>query len=283
MKQMRIGIVGLGLIGGSLAKAVKARTEHLVIGFEIDADVLRRAQEEGAIDEAGADPALRTLDLLLVALYPGETVAYVREKAACLRPGCTVIDLCGVKGAVCGALGPYCAERGLVFLGGHPMAGREFSGYGAAQAGLFEGASMLLVPNEAGSARQAEAWAPFFRALGFGQVVLTSAENHDRMIAFTSQLAHVVSNAYVKSPEAEKHDGYSAGSYKDLTRVARLNEGMWSELFLCNREALLDELNGIIAHLGEYRDALENKDGTALKRLLKEGSDRKKRIDRAGE
>lgn len=283
MEQMRIGIVGLGLIGGSMAKAIKANTKHIVIGYEIDCEVLHRAQEEGAIDYEGNDDLLQTLDLLLVALYPGQTVEFIRAKADWIRPGCTVIDLCGVKEYVCKELGPFCAERGLVFLGGHPMAGREFSGYDAAQAGLFQGASMLLVPTEAGSARQAEAFKPFFRSLGFEKVVVTTAENHDRMIAFTSQLAHVVSNAYVKSPEAEKHDGYSAGSYKDLTRVARLNEGMWSELFLCNREALLDELNGIIGHLEEYRDALEKGDRDGLQRLLKAGSDRKKRIDRDGE
>lgn len=280
MEQMRIGIVGLGLIGGSMAKAIKANTKHIVIGYEIDDETLRRAQQEGAVDCAGDERLLSTLDLLLVALYPGQTVNFIHAKAEWIRPGCTVIDLCGVKGYVCKELGPFCAERRLVFLGGHPMAGREFSGYDAAQAGLFQGASMLLVPTEAGSARHAEAVEPFFHSLGFEKVVVTTAENHDRMIAFTSQLAHVVSNAYVKSPEAEKHDGYSAGSYKDLTRVARLNEGMWSELFLCNREALLDELNGIIRHLEEYREALEKGDRDGLQRLLKAGSDRKKRIDR---
>lgn len=160
------------------------------------------------------------------------------------------------------------------------MAGREFSGYGAAQAELFQGASMLLVPSEAGDAAEAEDLAPFFRQLGFAKIVITTAENHDKMIAFTSQLAHVVSNAYVKSPEAEKHDGYSAGSYKDLTRVARLNEVMWSELFLCNREALMEELDCIIGHLQEYRFALAEGDRDTLQRLLKAGSDRKKRIDR---
>lgn len=280
MEQMRIGVVGLGLIGGSMAKAIKAKTKHTVIGYEIDDETLSRAEKEGAVDCAGDDRLLSTLDLLLVALYPGQTVNFVRTKAEWIRPGCTVIDLCGVKGYVCKELGPFCAEVGLVFLGGHPMAGREFSGYDAAQAGLFQGASMLLVPTEAGSARQAEAFEPFFRSLGFEKVMVTTAENHDRMIAFTSQLAHVVSNAYVKSPEAEKHDGYSAGSYKDLTRVARLNDRMWSELFLCNREALLDELNGIIGRLEEYRDALADGDRESLRRLLKEGSDRKKQIDR---
>lgn len=283
MEQMRIGIVGLGLIGGSTAKAIKANTRHFVIGYEIDAQVLHRAQEEGAVDCAGDDLLLSTLDLLLVALYPGQTVAFVQNKVQFLRTGCTVIDLCGVKSYVCNALGPLCAARGLSFIGGHPMAGREFSGYGAAQAGLFQGASMLLTPTMAGGVEQAEAYQPFFTSLGFQKVMVTSAENHDRMIAFTSQLAHVVSNAYVKSPEAEKHDGYSAGSYRDLTRVARLNEEMWSELFLCNREALLNELDCIIGHLREYRDALAWEDRAELKRLLKDGSDQKKRIDRNGE
>lgn len=283
MEQMRIGIVGLGLIGGSMAKAIKAYTGHTVIGYEIDGETLCRAQAEGTVDFAGNDQLLTTLDLLLIALYPGQTVEFVRTKADRMRPGCIVIDLCGVKGYVCNLLGPFCAERGIVLIGGHPMAGREFSGYGAAQAKLFQGASMLLVPTEAGSIQQAEAVKPFFLSLGFEKIVVTTAENHDRMIAFTSQLAHVVSNAYVKSPEAEKHDGYSAGSYKDLTRVARLKEEMWSELFLCNREALLGELDCIVGHLLEYREALEMKDRETLKRLLKEGSDRKKRIDRAGE
>ena len=195
MEQMRIGIVGLGLIGGSMAKAIKAYTGHTVIGYEIDGETLCRAQAEGTVDFAGNDQLLTTLDLLLIALYPGLTVEFVRTKADRMRPGCIVIDLCGVKGYVCNLLGPFCAERGIVLIGGHPMAGREFSGYGAAQAKLFQGASMLLVPTEAGSIQQAEAFKPFFLSLGFEKIVVTTAENHDRMIAFTSQLAHVVSNA----------------------------------------------------------------------------------------
>ena len=167
MEQMRIGIVGLGLIGGSMAKAIKAYTGHTVIGYEIDGETLCRAQAEGTVDFAGNDQLLTTLDLLLIALYPGQTVEFVRTKADRMRPGCIVIDLCGVKGYVCNLLGPFCAERGIVLIGGHPMAGREFSGYGAAQAKLFQGASMLLVPTEAGSIQQAEAVKPFFLSYGF--------------------------------------------------------------------------------------------------------------------
>ena len=206
MEQMRIGIVGLGLIGGSMAKAIKAYTGHTVIGYEIDGETLCRAQAEARSILRETTKLLTTLDLLLIALYPGQTVEFVRTKADRMRPGCIVIDLCGVKGYVCNLLGPFCAERGIVLIGGHPMAGREFSGYGAAQAKLFQGASMLLVPTEAGSIQQAEAFKPFFSLWGLRRLWLQPRKITTGMIAFTSQLAHVVSNAYVKSPEAEKHD-----------------------------------------------------------------------------
>ena len=163
------------------------------------------------------------------------------------------------------------------------MAGREFSGFAYADDRIFQGASFILTPTAKTCPLALHTLHDLAESLGFGRIVTSTPADHDKSIAFTSQLAHVVSNAYVKSPEAEKHDGYSAGSYKDLTRVARLNEEMWSELFLCNREALLGELDCIVGHLLEYREALEMKDRETLKRLLKEGSDRKKRIDRAGE
>ncbi len=169
---MRIGIVGLGLIGGSMAKAIKAYTGHTVIGYEIDGETLCRAQAEGTVDFAGNDQLLTTLDLLLIALYPGQTVEFVRTKADRMRPGCIVIDLCGVKGYVCNLLGPFCAERGIVLIGGHPMAGREFSGYGAAQAKLFQGASMLLVPTEAGAYSRRKRSNRFFSLWGLRRLWL---------------------------------------------------------------------------------------------------------------
>ena len=165
------------------------------------------------------------------------------------------------------------------FIGGHPMAGREFSGYGAAQAKLFQGASMLLVPTEAGSIQQAEAFKPFFLSLGFEKIVVTTAENHDRMIAFTSQLAHVVSNAYIKSPTAGSHKGFSAGSYKDMTRVAWLNPQMWAELFLENRDYLMQELSVLSENLAAYQKALETQDLAGLTRLLDDGKRRKEEVD----
>ena len=274
-----IGIVGLGLIGGSMAKTVKRCMEDcLVAGYDLDKSVEEKALRDGAIDRAGVEAVLET-DFIMVALYPRQTVEFVKQHADAMRRHTLVMDLCGGKQLVCRELGQFCADRELWFVGGHPMAGREFSGYDYTLPSLFTGASMILTPTEASNEPLLEGLKGFFQALEFGKVVVTTAENHDRMIAFTSQLAHVVSNAYIKSPEADRHNGYSAGSYKDLTRVARLNEVMWAELFLCNREPLLDEIDTIIENLRKVRNAIAEEDAERLKALLKEGSDRKKVID----
>lgn len=284
---MIIGIAGLGLIGGSMAKAASAFTDHRVLGFDLDEAVLSAALSDGGIQEVLGEENLPDCDLLLLALYPAASVEYVRSHLKRLRPGCLLIDLCGVKQAVMGPMEELISSpegSKLRYLGGHPMAGKEKSGYKNADRDLFRGASMILVPPEGrrealaqeGTLKLAE---EFFLSLGFGRITLTTAQEHDRVIAFTSQLAHVVSSAYVKSPTARQHYGFSAGSYKDLTRVARLNETMWTELFLDNRDSLLTEVEGIIRRLEEYRDALSEGNRDLLFRLLKEGRECKEGID----
>lgn len=281
--EKKIGIVGLGLIGGSMAKAIKKYTTQQVFGFDCSGEVISLAQKEGSIDFAGSDSSLEDIDILLVALYPKQTIHFIKEHSTFLKKGCIVVDLCGVKRYICDSLGPFCNDRNIIFIGGHPMAGREYSGYQYSLPTLFEGANMILTPTESTLPSALHEMKAFFYTLGFSKVVETSPQNHDRMIAFTSQLAHVVSNAYIKSPEALLHNGYSANSYKDLTRVARLNEEMWTELFICNQKPLLLEIDTIIAHLGEYRDAIAQKDHVRLKELLKAGSDLKKEIDEKAE
>lgn len=284
---MIIGIAGLGLIGGSMAKAASALTDHRVLGFDLDEAVLSAALSDGGIQEVLGEENLPDCDLLLLALYPAASVEYVRSHLKRLRPGCLLIDLCGVKQAVMGPMEELLSSpegSKLRYLGGHPMAGKEKSGYKNADRDLFRGASMILVPPEGrrealaqeGTLKLAE---EFFLSLGFGRITLTTAQEHDRVIAFTSQLAHVVSSAYVKSPTARQHYGFSAGSYKDLTRVARLNETMWTELFLDNRDSLLTEVDGIIRRLTEYRDALSEGNRDMLFRLLREGRECKEGID----
>ena len=270
---MDIGIVGLGLIGGSLAKAIKKNTPHRVFGLDIDVESLKKAFLTGAVDGELKD--LGSLDMLIVALYPAATVRYVTENADKINKKCIVMDVSGVKGAVCGPLFPLAREKGFTFIGGHPMAGVEFSGFDHAREALFKNASMVLVPDKNVTIDKLVAVKELFTALGFARMQVSTAEEHDKMIALTSQLAHVLSSAYVKSPSAVSHKGFSAGSFRDMTRVAKLNEDMWCELFFDNRENLLGEIDGLIARLSEYRAALYERDGDEMKRLLKEGREKK--------
>ncbi|MCI5957268.1 MAG: prephenate dehydrogenase [Clostridiales bacterium] len=278
---MNIAVIGLGLIGGSMAKTLKKNApQHTVLGFDTNAQVMYKAKLLEAIDGELTPERLGICDMVFVATWPKAAVAYVQEHADQIRPGAWVIDLCGVKRAVCEPLFAAAKEHGFLFVGGHPMAGIEYSGFDHATATLFDNASMILTPPPGTDIQTLAELKHFFRGLGFARVVMTTPEEHDRVIGYTSQLAHVVSSAYVKSPEAMEHHGFSAGSFKDMTRVARLSEHMWTELFLLNREPLLGELDALIAHLDEYRDALAHADAERLCTLLREGSERKEIVDR---
>lgn len=277
---MDIGVVGLGLIGGSMARTIRRNTPHTVLGTDTDEQVMYKARLLEAIDGDLTDERLGICDIVLIATWPKAAVDYVQRHAAAFRKGAWVIDLCGVKRAVCGPLFEAAKENGFTFIGGHPMAGIEYWGFDHATATLFDNASMILTPPPGTDIQTLSDLKHFFRGLGFGRVVITTPEEHDRLIGYTSQLAHVVSSAYVKSPEAMRHPGFSAGSFKDMTRVARLNEKMWTELFLLNRDELGAELDALIGHLEEYRATLSAGDAQALERLLREGRERKEIVDR---
>jgi len=276
---MNIGIVGLGLIGGSLAKTIKLNTEHRVIGCDVDLQTILQAQLMDALDEEMDKDNLPTCDMVLVALYPGAIVEWITDHAQQFKPGALVIDCGGVKQEICRQLVPLAKENGWHFIGGHPMAGREFSGFKYAKDDLFDHASMILTPmgdEEPGLLQQAR---DFFMDLGFRRVQFTTPQTHDEMIAYTSQLAHIVSSAYVKTPLAGRHKGFSAGSFADMTRVARLNEHMWTELFFDNREALLPEVEGLVERLTEYRDALRDNDRQRMMQLLRDGREIKESLE----
>jgi len=276
---MKIGIIGLGLIGGSLAKAIKSHTDATVIGYDISPTTLNKALMLGAVDEAMDEKGLKECDMIFIALYPNDTIDFVKKNANNFKQDAIIVDCCGVKEAVCEPLHDFCYSKKMWFIGGHPMAGREYSGFEYAKTDLFANASMILTPYTYIPLEIVENTKQFCLQLGFKQVVITTPEKHDQMIAYTSQLAHVVSNAYVKSPGAQCHHGFSAGSYLDLTRVARLNEVMWTELFLHNSEKLCTELDSLIAHLQEYSKAIAEKDAETLQRLLREGRELKEATD----
>lgn len=275
---MTVGIVGLGLIGGSFAKAYHAAGER-VLAQDIDLDVLSFAVISGAVDEELTDETMAECDLILLAVCPAAAVEWLQKNAPKIASHTIVIDCCGTKRTVCAACFPITAQYGITYLGGHPMAGTQFSGFKYAKADLYHGAPMVLVPPRFDDIELLGRVKDLLTPAGFGSYSVTTAEQHDEMIAFTSQLAHVASNAYIKSPTAKKHKGFSAGSYKDMTRVAWLAPRMWAELFLENRDFLLKEIDCYIEHLSQYKAAMEQNDEEELIRLLDEGKKRKEEVD----
>ena len=277
---MNIAIIGLGLIGGSLARTIKLHTSHRVFGCDLNPTTIQQAFLMEAIDGELTDDGLRQCDMVLVSLYPGAIVEWVTAHAADFKPGCMVIDCGGVKQHICEALTPLARAGAWHFIGGHPMAGREHSGFRYARDDLFDNASMILCTDGLHDPELLQKARDFFMDLGFRRVQFTSPKVHDEMIAYTSQLAHIVSSAYVKCPLADKHQGFSAGSFADMTRVAKLNESMWTELFFDNREALLPVVEDLVQRVTEYRDALRDEDRDGMMRLLREGRETKERLSR---
>ena len=275
---MRVGVVGLGLIGGSMAKAYH-QAGHEVLAWNRSRSVLDFAMLSGDVNGELSSGNVCSCDLILLTVYPEASVSWLREMAPYIGTKPVVIDCCGTKRVVCQACFPLAQEYGFTFIGGHPMAGTHNSGYKYAKADMFRGAPMVLVPPVFDDIELLDRAKELLEPAGFGFISVTTAEKHDEMIAFTSQLAHVVSNAYIKSPTAGSHKGFSAGSYKDMTRVAWLNPGMWAELFLENKDYLLRELSMVIEHLNEYKTALEQDDREELIRLLDDGRRRKEEGD----
>jgi len=274
-----IGIAGLGLIGGSLAKAYKRAQVRAVYGYDSNAAIQGFAKLDGAIDGELNRETIKQCDAVLIAIYPGDAIAYLEQIAPDIQKDTLVLDCCGVKRAVCEQCFAIAETYGFTFVGGHPMAGKHTSGYKSSSEDLFDGASMILVPKTHDDIMLYDKMEKVLKPVGFGHLTVTTPETHDKMIAFTSQLAHVVSNAYIKSPTARMHDGFSAGSYRDLTRVAWLDPKMWTELFLLNRDMLVQELDILIASLSEYRKALDGNDKDTLQKLLAEGVKIKEEVD----
>ena len=273
-----VGILGLGLIGGSFAKAYHA-AGWTVLAADRDAAILSFAQMSGAVDRTlGAENAAQC-DLILACICPEAAIAELTGLAPHIGEKPVVIDCCGTKRVVCEALFPVAEQYGFTYLGGHPMAGSHHSGFKYARENLYHNAPMVLVPPSFDDIALLQRVKELLAPAGFGHISVTTAQAHDEMIAFTSQMPHLISNAYIKSPTAAEHKGFSAGSYKDMTRVAWLNAPMWAELLLENRDCLLRELGWLMESLREYRAALEKNDLPELTRLLEEGKKRKEEVD----
>lgn len=273
---MKIAIVGLGLIGGSLAKTIKKRTSHQVMGIDRDPAVLEQALKSGAIDCAGSPQELFWAELTFLCLYPKETVAFLKENKALFAAGSIVTDTAGVKTYIYEGLNGM--ELPFTFLGGHPMAGKEVGGFANASDDLFDGASYIFTPQDAPSGA-VETMRQLAGELGFRQSVLTTPKKHDSIIAYTSQIAHVLACAYVLSPRSREHFGFSAGSFRDVSRVAKINEELWTQLFLDNRTMLVRELDTLIDNLMLMRGAIEDNDKESLQIMLRRGREIKEELD----
>ena len=267
---MTVGIVGLGLIGGSAAKAFKA-AGYTILSYDIDKSITGFASLEGTVDAELSSANIALCDLILLTATPKAVAGYLKDNARHIPEHALVIDFCGTKQMICDLGFALAAEHGFTFVGGHPMAGLQYSGYKYSKTSLFNGASFIIVPPVHDDIALLDRVKQALMPLGFKKYVVTNADFHDRMIAYTSQMCHVVSNAFIKSPSAKFHRGYSAGSFRDFTRVSRLNENMWTELFIENKSHLLQELDLLISSLAEYREAIAAEDSESLCRLLRDG------------
>lgn len=275
---MIVGILGLGLIGGSLARAY-AKAGHKVFACDLDENILAFAELTGAVHGKLNAERIHACELILLSVYADASATWLEKNAEHINKDTLVIDCCGIKGEICRRCFPIADKYGFTFVGGHPMAGSHNSGFKYSRSNLFQGAPMVLVPPRYDDPlllqRVKDALAP----CGFKSYSVTTAEEHDEMIAFTSQMPHIISNAFIKSPTARSHKGFSAGSYKDLTRVAWLNPKMWAELFLSNKENILSELDIFINSLDQYKQAIEKDDFQYLTTLLDEGKKCKEEVD----
>jgi len=276
---MNAGIVGLGLIGGSLAKAYAENENVTVYGCDTDASTIAFAKLAGVIADELNEETAPLCDIILIAVPPVAAVRWLEGMAPHLNENNLVVDCCGTKRVVCNACFPLAEKYGLTFVGGHPMAGTQYAGFKNSKVDMFKGERMVIVPPRFDDIRLLDKVKKLLEPVGFGTFSISTADIHDETIAFTSQMAHVISNSFIKSPTAGQHKGVSAGSYKDLTRVANLNPDMWSELFLENGDRLLFELDTFITEISKYRDAIRNNDRETLRALLAEGARRKKEVD----
>lgn len=267
---MKVLVVGLGLIGGSICKSLKKNSTYTVVGLDNNKTVEQKAIADSSIDEAFSG-SFEACDIIVICLYPDTAENFLEENAELIPKNCLITDVCGVKGTFSKNMKKISSEKGLEYIGVHPMAGREVGGYINSTSELFVNANFIIVPFEDSSAEKIDVLKTFAKQLKVGKIIVTSPDSHDKMIAYTSQLAHIVSSAYVKSPELELECGFSGGSFQDMTRIATMNESMWTDLFMKNRDNLKFELETLISNLKKYSEALEDNDSEKMKELIKDG------------
>lgn len=262
---MKICVAGLGLIGGSVCMALK-RAGYAVGGYNRSEKAVSFALSRKIIDCAAQ--SLKDYDVVFVALPPQVTVNFIANTP--FKDGAVVCDLCGVKSFIGDAVNS--AKRNIRYVGAHPMAGKEVSGIENACADLFDRASMVITHGEKTDKDAVNVIKKLVKDMGFKYIVECSPKLHDRKIAYTSQLAHVVSNCYVNDPEIDGCLGFTGGSFQDMTRIAGVDENMWAQLFCANKENLIEKVLNLRAALDNFLAALESGDEKKVKEVFSVGA-----------
>ncbi len=275
----KILVVGLGLIGGSLAMALRGFEDYEVVGAVRSQATHDQAAAMGAADRLTFDPAaeLPGADVVVLCQDPAGIIGFLREHRDRFKPGCLIWDVCGVKTAVMEAA--ECLPQGVDFIGCHPMAGKEVSGIGNAEGTLFRNTHFIVTPGPRATQGHLELLRRMADWCRFGDVIVTTPERHDEMIAYTSQLMHVIAVSVCADEELFSCKGFEGGSFRDCTRVAALDPAMWTQLFTLNAPALCRVLGALEERLGQYRRAIQSGDREGLSAMLAQASGRKKQID----
>ncbi|OUN05875.1 prephenate dehydrogenase [Flavonifractor sp. An92] len=275
-------IVGLGLIGGSMALALKGFEDFEIVGVDVSQPTLRFASEHGVADFVTEDAAsvLPGADVVMLALHPRGIVDFLARYRGQFQPGCLVTDVCGVKTSILEAA--EVLPDTVDFIGCHPMAGTEFSGIEHAFAEMFQGSHLILVPQETSTAEHIALMERLAAHIGCRDVYRTTAEEHDAMIAYTSQLMHVIAVSVCDDPMLFTCRGFEGSSFRGCTRVAALDVGLWTELFSMNRPALVESVDRLLESLTAYREVLAGGDAAQLSQKLSRSAARKRQMDLPG-
>lgn len=280
-KQQSILIVGLGLIGGSYA-ATLSRAGFTVGAVDPNADAIAFAQRSGFVRHGRTTPDadyLAEFDMVVLALYPHVLIEWVSQNAVHLKPGAFLTDVTGVKSGIVERVQTL-LPSGMEFVGAHPMAGREVSGVENASADLFRGANYIVTPTPANTEAGLQRCEALGAALGAGTISRLSPREHDEMIGFLSQLTHCIAVALMTCKESRHLVDYTGDSFRDLTRIAKINENMWTELFLWNRDELVSQMDLFLNHFASLRDALKNGDAETMKAMMRLSTERRRYFDK---
>nr|WP_277490906.1 MULTISPECIES: prephenate dehydrogenase [unclassified Breznakia] len=279
-KDTTFAIVGLGLLGGSYAKGLKEAGYH-VYGVARREETITYALEHNYIDEGSIDPALvAKADIIICCLYPSILIKWIEDNKKFFKPSAIISDVSGVKHTIVEPIQEILTNTTNEFIATHPMAGRETSGIEYANTEMFKSANFIIVPTEKNTQHAIDTMWSLAEILAFHHISILSIEEHDRMIGFLSQLTHVIAVSLMNTHDDEKLVDYTGDSFRDLTRIAKINEHMWSELFLYNKEILLDEITKFQESLSDFKETLQTENIDKMKMLFTQSTKRRKKFDK---